>query len=86
MFGTLRKSTRKKEKKSVGLRDFEILHIIGKGAFGKVLKVRLIETNEIFAMKLLRKEDILRFNDLQHTIAEREILNELSNHPFVTSK
>ena len=82
---SLRKN-KKKEKKAVKLQDFQFLNVIGRGAFGKVFKVKLNDSNEIFAMKVLRKDDILKYNDLQHTIKERVILYELSHHPFVTSK
>lgn len=36
-------------------RAFEKVAIIGKGAFGKVMLVRMRGTNQLFAMKKLRK-------------------------------
>jgi serum/glucocorticoid-regulated kinase 2 len=38
-------------KKTLGLEDFIMLNIIGKGAFGKVYRVKKKDTGKIFAMK-----------------------------------
>lgn len=40
--------------------DFEILKVIGRGAFGIVCVVRMIATNKIFAMKILNKWEMLK--------------------------
>ena len=40
-----------KNKKFIGLDDFEIIKVIGRGAFGKVLLVKKKDTGEAFAMK-----------------------------------
>ena len=42
--------------------DFRILKVIGRGSFGKVFLVEKKETGEIFAMKVLKKENILERN------------------------
>ena len=43
----------------VKLEDFKILKVLGRGAFGKVMLVEKKKTKELFAMKSLRKEDII---------------------------
>ena len=58
---------------NVTLGDFELLKVIGRGTYGKVMQVRRRDTGEVFAMKVLKKENIFARNDpedLQHTIAE----------------
>lgn len=46
--------------KDVTLEDFTILKVLGRGAFGKVMLVEKKESNgEWFAMKTIRKEDII---------------------------
>ena len=40
--------------------DFEILKVIGRGAFGEVAFVRMKNTENIFAMKILNKWEILK--------------------------
>lgn len=40
--------------------DFEILKVIGRGAFGIVCVVRMVTTNKVFAMKILNKWEMLK--------------------------
>ncbi len=40
--------------------DFEILKVIGRGAFGEVAFVRMKNTENIYAMKILNKWEILK--------------------------
>lgn len=40
--------------------DFEVLKVIGRGAFGEVCVVRMITTEQIFAMKILNKWEMLK--------------------------
>lgn len=40
--------------------DFDVLKVIGRGAFGEVCVVRMTSTNQIFAMKILNKWEMLK--------------------------
>jgi serine/threonine protein kinase len=71
--------------------DFHLIKVIGRGTFGKVFMVRKKETNVIYAMKVLKKEQIASRNLRVKTkgnsylfiiIAEREILEKIKN-PFI---
>lgn len=42
--------------------DFEVLKVIGRGAFGEVCVVRMTSTNQVFAMKILNKWEMLKVN------------------------
>lgn len=42
--------------------DFQLIKVIGRGTFGKVFMVRKKENNEIYAMKVLKKEQIASRN------------------------
>eukprot|EP01118_Nematostelium_gracile_P004408 TRINITY_DN1515_c0_g1_i2.p1 TRINITY_DN1515_c0_g1~~TRINITY_DN1515_c0_g1_i2.p1 ORF type:complete len:636 (+),score=184.40 TRINITY_DN1515_c0_g1_i2:1123-3030(+) len=66
----------------VGYTDFEILKLVGKGNFGKVLQVRKKDTGVIYAMKVLDKKSILENDEFEHTLTERNILATLV-HPFL---
>ncbi|CAG2172904.1 unnamed protein product, partial [Oppiella nova] len=52
---------------------------IGVGAFGEVALVRKIDANQLYAMKTLRKSDVLKRNQVAHVKAERDILSEADN-------
>lgn len=58
---------------------FKKLKPIGVGAFGEVTLVRKIDTNQCYAMKTLRKADVLNRNQVAHVKAERDILAEADN-------
>lgn len=62
--------------------DFELLKVLGKGSFGKVMLVRKNDSQQLYAMKTLRKAELLRRNQLGHTATEREILQNIQS-PFL---
>ncbi|KAK9278926.1 hypothetical protein L1049_028507 [Liquidambar formosana] len=72
----------------LGPGDFEILRVIGQGAFGKVFQVRKKDGggggggDGILAMKVMRKDTILKKNHADYMKAERDILTKVV-HPFI---
>lgn len=62
--------------------DFTILKVIGRGSYGKVLLVKKIDTQEILAMKILKKKEMIIRNQVIHIKTERKIM-EIINHPFI---
>lgn len=40
--------------------DFEVIKVIGRGAFGEVCVVRMIQTRKVYAMKILNKWEMLK--------------------------
>ena len=67
---------------SVCMDDFEILKPISKGAFGRVYLARKNESGELFAIKVMRKADLVRKNMVESARNERNIL-AMTNNPFV---
>lgn len=64
-------------------KDFELLKVIGMGAFGKVLQVQNKQSNQILAMKIISKRLLRRkAGYIENVQAERNILKRV-NHPFV---
>eukprot|EP00388_Colpodella_angusta_P008528 GDKJ01023276.1.p1 GENE.GDKJ01023276.1~~GDKJ01023276.1.p1 ORF type:complete len:508 (-),score=136.47 GDKJ01023276.1:410-1825(-) len=57
------------------IRDYEKIAIIGNGAFGIVWLVRKRGTGEVFALKQLKKTELLHKNQLQHVRNERNALS-----------
>ncbi|KAI8063888.1 Serine/threonine-protein kinase orb6 [Gongronella butleri] len=66
----------------LGLDDFVTVKVIGKGAFGEVRLVQAGDTGKIYAMKTLRKSEMLKKDQLAHVKAERDVLAE-SDSPWV---
>jgi serine/threonine protein kinase len=72
---------------TVTKQDFQMLSVIGKGAYGKVLLVKKKDLQnpaggELYAMKVLKKSEILKRNQVEHTMTERRILGSV-RHPFI---
>ncbi|KAI0841326.1 Pkinase-domain-containing protein [Hypoxylon sp. FL0890] len=64
------------------IEDFELLKVVGKGSFGKVMQVRKKDTNRIYALKTIRKAHIISRSEVAHTLAERSVLAQINN-PFI---
>ena len=60
------------------------MYIIGRGGFGKVWKVRLRKTNELFALKEMSKVKIIDRRSEISIMSERKLLSSL-NHPFLVN-
>merc|ERR1719348_551710 len=66
----------------LGVEDFDPLKVIGKGAFGEVRLVQKIDNGHIYAMKVLRKSEMVEKEQVAHVRAERDILVEV-DHTWV---
>jgi hypothetical protein len=76
-------SEQQQKVRKVSLEDFDLLKVIGKGAYGKVFLVRKRATSKLFAMKVLKKATLtLHTKTAEHLGNERSIL-ELVSHPFI---
>mmetsp|Transcript_19389 Transcript_19389/g.40597 ORF Transcript_19389/g.40597 Transcript_19389/m.40597 type:complete len:847 (+) Transcript_19389:688-3228(+) len=64
------------------LDSFKMIKVIGKGSFGKVFLVKEKRTNEMFALKVLKKDNIIKRNQVEHTKTERSVLGYVK-HPFI---
>jgi len=61
----------------------ELIKVIGRGAFGKVLLVRLRDDDKIYAMKCIMKKSLVKHKkEIEHTMAELSVMIKL-NHPFL---
>ena len=66
----------------VNLNHFRLLRVVGKGAFGKVRIVERKDSGLTFALKYIRKDEVVRSESVRNIIRERRMLEHL-NHPFL---
>jgi protein kinase A len=78
-------------KKKVSLNDYDLTTTLGTGnfndfdilgSFGRVRLARNKKTGEFFAMKILKKADIIKLKQVDHVISENTILADI-DHPFL---
>ncbi|XP_048497006.1 probable serine/threonine protein kinase IRE isoform X2 [Beta vulgaris subsp. vulgaris] len=69
-------------KDRTSIEDFEIIKPISRGAYGRVFLARKRATGDLFAIKVLKKADMIRKNAVESILAERNILISARN-PFV---
>ena len=61
-----------------------MLKVLGRGAFGKVMLVEKKDSKEWFAMKTIKKDDVIEKDQLEHTKTEKMILEHV-NHPLLVN-
>ena len=64
--------------------DYIPLQELGKGSFGEVYLVKKQDTEKLYAMKVLRKEKIMKQNLIRYAMTERNVLSYVK-HPFIVS-
>jgi serine/threonine-protein kinase RIM15 len=67
----------------LSIKDFEIIKPISKGAFGSVYLVKKKATGEYYAMKVLKKADMIAKNQVTNVKAERAIMMWQGESDFV---
>ena len=65
------------------IKDFDIIKPISKGAFGSVFLAKKKVTGDYYAIKVLRKADMISKNQITNVKAERMILMKQAESPFV---
>uniref|UniRef100_A0A674EL63 Ribosomal protein S6 kinase n=1 Tax=Salmo trutta TaxID=8032 RepID=A0A674EL63_SALTR len=73
----------------VGIENFELLKVLGTGAYGKVFLVRKVSghnAGQLYAMKVLKKATIIqKAKTAEHTRTERQVLEHIRQSPFLVT-
>ncbi|KAJ1886654.1 hypothetical protein LPJ66_009523 [Kickxella alabastrina] len=65
------------------LADFDLLQVIGQGAFGKVRMIEHRSTKQRYALKYISKAECIDRQGEQNILRERDILELLAGHPHI---
>ncbi|XP_060522870.1 atypical protein kinase C isoform X2 [Cylas formicarius] len=65
------------------LNDFDLIRVIGRGSYAKVLMVELKKTKRIYAMKVIKKALVTDDEDIDWVQTEKHVFETASNHPFL---
>ncbi|KAH3675985.1 hypothetical protein WICMUC_002281 [Wickerhamomyces mucosus] len=68
---------------TLSIKDYEILKPISKGAFGSVYLARRRVTGDYYAIKVLKKADMIAKNQVTNVKAERAVMMAQSDSPYV---
>ena len=66
------------------MRMFQLLKVLGKGSYGKFMLMRHKGDGGVYAMKMSRKDNVVKRNQVDHAKTEQFVL-EAVNHPFIVS-
>lgn len=64
------------------LADFELQRTLGTGSFGRVHLVKSNHNQRFYAVKVLKKAQVVKMKQVEHTNDERRMLQEVK-HPFL---
>lgn len=85
--GSSKHKKKSSRRRKVSLDDFILLKVLGKGNFGKVLLAKSKNTNNLCAIKVLKKDNIIKNHDIESARAEKKVflLATKTKHPFLTN-
>ncbi|XP_017272239.1 serine/threonine-protein kinase N1b isoform X1 [Kryptolebias marmoratus] len=82
-----RNSSRRASRGPLSLQDFKLVAVLGRGHFGKVLLSEYKKTGSLYAIKALKKGDIVARDEVESLMCEKRIFETVnsSHHPFLVN-
>ncbi|KAK8871030.1 Serine/threonine-protein kinase 38 [Tritrichomonas musculus] len=78
-FAQAESNLKRVHRRTLHVDQFIKIKLIGQGAFGDVWAVKGIEDNKVYAMKVLKKSEVVSKNQIINILAERDILIQPDN-------
>ncbi|XP_030643366.1 serine/threonine-protein kinase N2 [Chanos chanos] len=76
-----------KRKEGIQMEDFSCISVLGRGHFGKVLLAEYKRTGKLYAIKALKKGDVVTRDEVDSLMCEKRIFETInaSHHPFLVN-
>ncbi|KAL0965149.1 hypothetical protein UPYG_G00277420 [Umbra pygmaea] len=80
-------SLRRKDNVGMQMEDFNCISVLGRGHFGKVLLAELKRSGKLYAIKALKKGDVVSRDEVDSLMCEKRIFETInsSRHPFLVN-
>uniref|UniRef100_A0A673HVV5 Serine/threonine-protein kinase N1-like n=1 Tax=Sinocyclocheilus rhinocerous TaxID=307959 RepID=A0A673HVV5_9TELE len=77
----------KQKKTALSLQDFRLIAVLGRGHFGKVLLTEYKKSGNMYAIKALKKGDIVARDEVESLMCEKRIFETVNSaqHPFLVN-
>ncbi|XP_059408655.1 serine/threonine-protein kinase N1-like isoform X1 [Carassius carassius] len=77
----------KQKKTPLSLQDFRLIAVLGRGHFGKVLLAEYKKSGNMYAIKALKKGDIVARDEVESLMCEKHIFETVNSaqHPFLVN-
>lgn len=72
------------QQKEITFNDFEFQMVLGRGTFGKVFLVEQKDNKQLYAIKSIRKDILIQYDQVDSTLLEKQIMLDVE-HPFLCS-
>lgn len=83
----IRSLSSKQKKTPLSLQDFRLIAVLGRGHFGKVLLAEYKKSGSMYAIKALKKGDIVARDEVESLMCEKRIFETVNStqHPFLVN-
>ncbi|XP_056106439.1 serine/threonine-protein kinase N1 isoform X2 [Rhinichthys klamathensis goyatoka] len=83
----IRSQNSKQKKTPLSLQDFRLIAVLGRGHFGKVLLAEYKKSGSMYAIKALKKGDIVARDEVESLMCEKRIFETVNStqHPFLVN-